>query len=141
MIRMLENVQHVTIKPLIQATILPDDISSRLEQWGYEQESVCHSRGEYTRDDDGDGFHAVHVNTMEGFWGFDHCVGHVWARRPRMMSTSSHAPFLRGIGAFASPRETHGVADAMIEAHARDASTPLIHYPKNHCPRALHGAA
>src|SRR5439155_14300044 len=25
-------------------------------------------RGEYARDDDGDGFHEVHVNTMEGFW-------------------------------------------------------------------------
>jgi transposase len=31
-------------------------------------ESVCHSRGEYARDDDGDGFHEMHVNTMEGFW-------------------------------------------------------------------------
>jgi transposase len=29
---------------------------------------VCHSRGEYARDEDGDGFHEVHVNTMEGFW-------------------------------------------------------------------------
>ena len=24
--------------------------------------------GEYARDDDGDGFHEVHVNTLEGFW-------------------------------------------------------------------------
>src|SRR5437868_9829379 len=31
-------------------------------------ESVCHSRGEYARDNDGNGFHEVHVNTMEGFW-------------------------------------------------------------------------
>ena len=30
--------------------------------------TVCHGRGEYVRDDDGDGFHEVHVNTMEGFW-------------------------------------------------------------------------
>lgn len=29
---------------------------------------MCHSRGEYARDEDGDGFHEVHVNTMEDFW-------------------------------------------------------------------------
>jgi transposase len=53
-IRMLENVQQRTMKPLIQATIASGtciytdayDISSRLEQWGYTHESVCHSRGE-----------------------------------------------------------------------------------------------
>ncbi len=75
-IQMRANVQQVTIKPCIQATITPDscmytdeyDIYNRLEQWGYVHESVCHSRGEYARDDDGDGFHEVHVNTMEGFW-------------------------------------------------------------------------
>ena len=73
---MLANVQQVTIKPLIQATIVPGalvytdeyDIYSRLEDWGYDHESVCHSAGEYARDDDGDGFCEVHVNTMEGFW-------------------------------------------------------------------------
>ena len=27
-----------------------------------------HGAGEYARDEDGDGFHKVHVNTMEGFW-------------------------------------------------------------------------
>jgi len=30
--------------------------------------TICHARGEYARDDDGDGFHEVHVNTIEGFW-------------------------------------------------------------------------
>lgn len=74
--RMLENVQQITIKPLIQATIAPGtcvytdeyDIYSRLDQWSDEQKSVCHGTGEYARDDDGDGFYEVHVNTMEGFW-------------------------------------------------------------------------
>ena len=74
--RMLANVPQRTIKPLIKGTIAPGTgvytdaytISSRLEQWGYGQESVCHSRGDYARDDDGDGFHEGHVNTMEGFW-------------------------------------------------------------------------
>jgi len=43
-------------------------IYDALPQWGYVRKSVCHSRGEYARDEDGDGFHKVHVNTMEGFW-------------------------------------------------------------------------
>jgi transposase len=51
--RMWENVQQVTIKPLIQATIAPDtlvytdecDIYSCLEEWGDDHESVCHSAG------------------------------------------------------------------------------------------------
>jgi transposase len=89
-IRMLENVQHVTIKPLTQATIAPGtcvntdgyDIYSRLEHWGYTHKSICHGRGEYARDDDGDGFHAVHVNTMEGFWS----LLRSWLRPPRGIS-------------------------------------------------------
>jgi len=75
-IRMLENVKQVTIEPLIKATILPGtkvftdeyDIYARLPQWGYGHSTVCHAIGEYARDDDGDGFHEVHVNTIEGFW-------------------------------------------------------------------------
>lgn len=75
-IRMLENVQQKTIQPLLTAVIQPGtliytdeyDIYTRLPEWGYGHQTVCHSRGEYARDDDGDGFHEVHVNTMEGFW-------------------------------------------------------------------------
>jgi len=75
-IRMLENVQQKTIKPLINAGISSGalvytdeyDIYARLEEWGYEHKSVCHGDGEYARDEDDDGFHEVHVNTIEGFW-------------------------------------------------------------------------
>ncbi len=75
-IRMLPNVQQPTIKPLLRKTILPGTrvytdeygIYGRLEQWGYEHRTVCHARGEYARDDDGDGLCEVHVNTIEGFW-------------------------------------------------------------------------
>ena len=75
-IRMLENVKQKTIEPLIKATIAAGtlvntdeyDIYARLEHWGYRHEAVCHGRGEYARDNDGDGFHEIHVNTMEGFW-------------------------------------------------------------------------
>ena len=44
------------------------DIYARLPEWGYTHRTVCHAAGEFARDDDGDGFCEVHVNTMEGFW-------------------------------------------------------------------------
>lgn len=75
-IRMLENVQTMTIEPLIKATIASGSmvytdeygIYNALSQWGYGHKTVCHGAGEYARDEDGDGFCEVHVNTMEGFW-------------------------------------------------------------------------
>jgi len=75
-IKMLANVKQVTIKPIIEAVVAPGSliytdeysIYDRLEEWGYDHKSVCHGNGEYARDEDGDGFHEVHVNTMEGFW-------------------------------------------------------------------------
>jgi transposase len=73
---MLPNVQQNTIKPIITTMVAKGalihtdeyDIYARLPQWGYRHKTVCHSQGEYARDEDGDGFHEVHVNTMEGFW-------------------------------------------------------------------------
>ena len=75
-IAMLENVQQKTIKPLITHTIQAGsliytdeyNIYNRLPEWGFAHKTVNHSQGEYARDEDGDGFHEVHVNTMEGFW-------------------------------------------------------------------------
>jgi transposase-like protein len=75
-IRMLANVQQTTIQPIIASVVAKGsqiytdeyDIYSRLKDWGYKHQSVCHSAGEYARDEDGDGFHEIHVNTMEGFW-------------------------------------------------------------------------
>ena len=43
-------------------------IYNSLEDWGYAHKTVCHGAGEYARDENGDGFCEVHVNTMEGFW-------------------------------------------------------------------------
>ena len=43
-------------------------IYARLESWGFVHRVVNHSKGEFARDEDGDGFHEVHINTMEGFW-------------------------------------------------------------------------
>ena len=44
------------------------DVYGRLEDWGYGHKTVCHACGEYARDEDGDGFCEVHVNTAEGLW-------------------------------------------------------------------------
>ena len=74
--RVLDNVRQVTIQPIIEKFIKPGtlvntdeyDIYGRLTEWGYVHKTVCHSHGEYARDEDGDGHHEVHVNTMEGAW-------------------------------------------------------------------------
>lgn len=73
---MLANVQQATIRPIIQASVATGtlihtdeyDIYARLEAWGYAHKTVCHARGEYARDEDGDGRCEVHVNTIEGVW-------------------------------------------------------------------------
>nr|WP_231383707.1 transposase [Methylobacter luteus] len=75
-IQMLENVQQATIQPVIQNTIAPGTliysdeyaIYDRLESWGYARKSVCQGAGEDARNEDGDGFYEVLVNTMAGFW-------------------------------------------------------------------------
>ena len=73
---MLANVQQKTIQPIITAAVAAGalihtgeyDIHARLEEWGYQHKTVCHARGEYAGDEDGDGFCEVHANTIEGFW-------------------------------------------------------------------------
>jgi hypothetical protein len=74
-LKMLANVQQTTIKPIIEAGVANGalihteeyDIYARLPAWGYEHKTVCDGLGEYARDRGGDGFHEIHVNTMEGF--------------------------------------------------------------------------
>lgn len=76
MLQMLPNVQQQTIQPLITTTvsegscIYTDEytIYGRLKEWGYQHKTVNHGAGEYARDEDKDGFHEVHVNTIEGIW-------------------------------------------------------------------------
>ena len=76
MLRMLANVQQATIQPVIEATVAKGsliytdeyNVYTRLSAWGYPHKTVCHGQGEYVRDEDGDGFCEVHVNTMEGLW-------------------------------------------------------------------------
>ena len=76
LIRMLADVKQATIGPLIKRTIALGtevdtdeyDIDARLPEWGDTHRTVCHATGEFARDEDGDGFCEVHVNTIEGFW-------------------------------------------------------------------------
>ena len=101
--RMLANGQPATIKPLLQATIASGtcvstdeyDIYSRLAPWGYGHERVCQGSGEYARDDDGDGFHDVHVNTREGLWS----LLRSWLRLHRGIS-QDNLPLYVGFFAF-----------------------------------------
>ena len=75
-INLLANVKQKTIEPFIKGAIVlgtrvyTDEYSiyARLRTWGYDHRSVNHGRGEFARDEDGDGVCEVHVNTMEGFW-------------------------------------------------------------------------
>ena len=97
-ITMLPNVQQSTIAPLIKQTISKGtivytdeyDIYSRLTEWGYPHHTVCHSTGEFARDEDGDGFCEIHVNTIEGFWS----LLRSWLRPHRGISQEKLALYL-----------------------------------------------
>ena len=143
-IRMLENVQQRTIKPLIKATIAPGtciytdeyDIYGRLEQWGYAHASVCHSRGEYARDEDGDGFHEVHVNTMEGFWS----LLRSWLRPHRGIS-QDHLPLYLGFFEFVHNVRRRGKAllGALLDSCSRSSPERILSLyfflsPVSYCP-------
>ena len=119
-LRMLENVQQVTIGPLLKqvisagTTVYTDeyDIYSRLGEWGYTHYTVCHAAGEFARDQDGDGFCEVHVNTMEGFWS----LLRSWLRPHRGISQEK-LPLYLGFFEFAHNVRKRGKAllGALIE--------------------------
>jgi transposase-like protein len=104
---MLPNVQQKTIKPIIEAAdtkgslIYTDeyDIYDRLPSWDYQHQSVCHSEGNYARDANGDGFHEIHVNTMEGFWS----LLRSWLRPHRGISQEK-LPMYLGFFQYVHPR-------------------------------------
>ena len=97
-------VKQKTIEPFIKDTIVAGtlvytdeySIYARLQSWGYGHKSVNHGRGEFARDEDGDGFCEVHVNTMEGFWS----LLRSWLRphRGRCATTSGHGQALAPTG-------------------------------------------
>ena len=71
-INMMANVKQKTIEPFIKETIVPGtlvytdeySIYARLCAWGYDHKRVNHGRGEYARDEDGDGFCEVPKNVL-----------------------------------------------------------------------------
>lgn len=89
-LRVLDNVKQPTIKPVIEKYVEPGtlmytdeyNIYRRLTQWNFQHKTVCHSQGEYARDEDEDGFCEVHVNTQEGIWS----VLRSWLRPHRGIS-------------------------------------------------------
>jgi transposase-like protein len=95
---MLANVRQTPIRPVITATIAPGSLVhtdeyhayARLEAWGYQHKTVCHAQGEYARDEDGDGFCEVHVNTMEGLWS----LLRAWLRPHRGLSQDKLPDYL-----------------------------------------------
>jgi transposase-like protein len=103
LLKLLHNVQQKTIQPVIEKyisknTLIYTDeytVYTRLTAWGYEHKTVCHARAEYARDDDGDGFCEVHVNTLEGFWS----LLRSWLRPHRGIS-QQHLPLYLGFFEF-----------------------------------------
>jgi len=97
-LNLLDNVQQKTIKPVFERVISPGtlvytdeyNIYNRLTDWGYSHKTVCHSKGEYARDEDGDGFCEVHVNTQEGIWS----VLRSWLRPHRGISQTNMPIYL-----------------------------------------------
>ena len=108
---MLANVQRKTIKPIIEKAIAKGtlvftdeyDIYGNLKRMGYEHKTVCHSKGEYARDEDGDGFYEVHVNTMEGVWS----LLRSWLRPHRGIS-QEHLPYYIGFFEFVHNTRARG---------------------------------
>ena len=75
-LRVEDNTKKETIQPDVEESIPAQgnfytDESSAYRGLGNEERhhgTVCHSKKEYARDDDGDGIREVHCNTMEGLW-------------------------------------------------------------------------
>ena len=102
---MLADVRRKTIRPIVEATVAEGalvhtdeyGVHARLPAWGYRHKTVRHGRGEYARDEDGDGFCEIHVNTMEGTWS----LLRSWLRPHRGISqacgTAARLPVCLGV--------------------------------------------
>ncbi len=75
-LKVCHDTQQITIQPQVEAktktttTLYTDESSAYnlIASTGRGHGTVCHSIGEYARDDDDDGIREVHCNTMEGIW-------------------------------------------------------------------------
>jgi len=66
---------------------------------------MSHGVGEYARDEDGDGFCEVHVNTMEGFWPLLHSL-----LRPHRGISQEKLPLYLGFFEFVHNSQKRGKA-------------------------------
>lgn len=71
--RVMKNTQGKTLCPFVEQFTKPDATLYTDEYDSYNQLkrvrlTVCHSAGEWARDDDGDGLREVHCNSNEGAW-------------------------------------------------------------------------
>ena len=120
----LANVRAATVKPVITVAVAPGtlvhtdeySIYARLPAWGYGHKTVCHGRDEYARDEEGDGFCEVHVNTIEGFWS----LLRSWLRLHRGISRDK-LPLCLGVFQFAHNARRCGKAllSALVTALVR----------------------
>ena len=74
-VALLDNVKGKTIEPLISQAVKAGSVVNTDEyniyDWmrsKHQLKRVNHGKREYARDEDQDGKHEVHVNTIEGFW-------------------------------------------------------------------------
>ena len=137
-LHMLANVQQATIHPIIEKTIAKGtlihtdeyDIYARLEDWGYVDKTVCHAHGEYARDDDGDGFCEVHVNTIEDF-GRRRAPGYVpMAASPKRNCppiSASSSSFTTLVSAERLSRRPRGRPRHLIRHHPGSRKEPQNH--------------
>jgi transposase len=113
LLKLLNNVQQKTIQPVIEHFISKNtliytdeyNVYNRLPAWGYKHKTLCHARAEYARDEDGDGFCEVHVNTIEGFWS----LLRSWLRPHRGIS-QQHLPLYLGFFEFVHNVRARGKA-------------------------------
>ncbi|MEO0565947.1 MAG: transposase [Chloroflexota bacterium] len=72
-LRVVDNTKGMTLQAHVHQFTQSDAILNTDEYQSYnrverQRDTVCHGTSEYARDDDGDGFHEVHCNTVEGMW-------------------------------------------------------------------------
>src|SRR4051795_6011452 len=99
------------------------DIYARLPAWGYGHKTVCHATGEYARDEDGDGFCEVHVNTIEGFWS----LLRSWLRPHRGISQDKLPLYLSSSSSCTTPVSA---AKLCLARWWRRLSDETIHHPE-----------
>ena len=115
--KVVDNVQQVTIQPLIEkhvmkgSTAYTDEYSiyGKMAEWGYVHHTVNHGSGEYARDEDGDGFHEIHVNTIEGTWS----LLRSWLRPHRGISQDKLSYY---VGFFEFVHNTRKRGKALLQA-------------------------